>query len=347
MFNRKNLTKGLSRIKPLIRSLCVLSCLLITISCKEKEKSVYTPTGDASIDKISEEISKNPDQANLYFERAKLYYEKSGYDNVIYDLQKALTIDSLNPDYYHLLSDAYLDYFNSRGAINTMNKVLALYPERIPSLLKMAELKHILKDFDGSILTINEIIKLDAQNGEAYFMLGMNFRSLGDIERAKNAFQTAVEMDSGITDAWIILGEMFEEKKDPKALQYYESAILSNPESMQALHAKAYYLQNHGKISEAQHIYKQIIIKDNSYADAYLNSGLLYIETDSLDRAFEQFDILTGVSPNYYMGFYMRGIIHEKKGRKKEAIHDYETALRLNKDDKNIKKALETLKNHS
>ena len=345
MFLRRNLKLTLG-LKSCVETLIVFIYLVFGLSCKDQDTGASIVTyGDASIDKITAEIGKNPEKANLYFARAKLYYDKSVYDNAIYDLQKAMALDSLNPDFYHLLSDAYLDYFNSRGALNTMNKVLSIYPDRIPSLLKMAELKHILKDYDGSILTVNEIVRLDPQNAEGYFMLGMNFRALGDKDRAINAYQTAVEMDSGMTDAWIILGEMNEEKKDAKALQYYESAILSNPRSMQALHAKAYYLQNHGNIPQAQNIYHQIILKDKSYSDAYLNSGLLYMESDSLDKAFEQFDILTGVAPSYYMGYYMRGIVHEKKNRMKDALKDYESAHNLNKEDKEVKKALETLKN--
>ena len=318
---------------------------LVFVGCKEEAKQTLSSSGDADIDKISADIAKNPGNPLLYFQRAKLYYDKSKYDNTIFDLESAMAIDSLNPDFYHLLADTYLDYYNSRGALNVMNKVLTIYPQRIPSLLKMAEFKHILKDYDGSILTSNEVIKLDPQHAEAYFMLGMNFRALGDNPRAINAYQTAVEMDSGLTDAWIILGEMYEEKKDPKALKYYESAIISDPESMQALHGKAFYLQNHGNISGAQEIYRGIILKDKSYADAYLNSGLLYMETDSIDRAYEQFDLLTAVAPTNHLGYYIRGTIYEKRGKNKEALQDYESANNLNKEDKNVQKALEKIKN--
>jgi tetratricopeptide (TPR) repeat protein len=319
----------------------------ITTGCKHASNTTESSTsGDPEIDKISSEILKTPDSALLYFDRAQKYYDKSAYGNAILDLQKAISLDSLNPEFYHLLSDTYLDYANSNGAISTMNKVLAIYPERIPSLLKLAELKHIIQDYDGSVMTLNEVVRLDPQNGEAYFMLGMNFRSLNDKDRAINAFQTAVEMDSGLTDAWIILGEMYEDKKDPRAIKYFESAILSNPASMQAKHAKAYYLQNHGDIPGAQKIYRDIIMTDKLYADAYLNSGLLYLETDSLDRAYEQFDLMTAMLPTNYMGYFMRGIVNEKKGKKQAALSDYESAQNLNKDDEKVKKAIETLKNH-
>ena len=317
--------------------------VFIVSSCNDgsPKKVVHSPYPD--IDQISEKIVNDPDNALLYFNRAKLYYDHGNFDQVILDVEQAMVRDSLNPEFYHLLADAYLDYYNSRAALNTMNKVLALYPERIPSLLKMAELKHILKDYDGSILTVNEVIRLDPQNAEGYFMLGVNFKEQNDKKRATNAFQAAVEMDSGLTDAWIFLGELYEEKKEVLALQYYESAVLSNPNSMEALHAKAYYLQNHGNIDQAQEIYRKIIITDKTYTDAHLNSGLLYLEVDSLDKAYEQFDLLTTIAPTNHMGFYMRGIINEKKGRKEAALSDYQSSLNLNKNDKNVQKAIDKL----
>lgn len=326
--------------------LLVFGLLLVFMACKS-EKDKAATYHDAALDALTAAIKKDDKNPKLYFDRAKKFYEKEMYDLSIVDLKKAITLDSVNVDYYHLLSDVYLDHYNSKEAFNTLLKVLDLYPERVPSLLKMAELKHILEDYDGSLLTVNEVIRIDGQNAEGYFMLGINFKVLGDTTRAINAFQTAVELNSGLTDAWIMLGELYEAKKDPKALKYYESGILSDPSSMQALHAKAYYLQNNGDISKALGIYKQIILTDKSYEDAYLNAGLLYLELDSLDRAFEQFNILTGVAPTNYMGFYMRGVVQEKNGNSNEAKKDYESAYNLNKEDKKVFDALEKIKNQS
>ncbi|HLO55951.1 MAG TPA: tetratricopeptide repeat protein [Saprospiraceae bacterium] len=329
----------------MLKHFFIILIYIFVIGCKSDKTTTSVSSGDPEIDQITAAIEKNPSDAKLYFTRGQKYYDKASYENAIIDIKKALTIDSLNPDYYHLLADSYLDYYNSKEAVNTMNQVLTIYPERVPSLLKLAELKFILEDYDSSILTINEVVRIDPQNAEGYFMLGMNFRAIGEKERAVNSFQTAVEMDSGLTDAWMILGEMHEEKKDPKALKYYESAILSNPKSMQALHAKAFYLQNHGDVHQAQEIYRNIIVTDKTYAEAYLNSGLLYMDEDSISRAYEQFDLLTSVAPTNYLGFYYRGIVNEKKGNKDAAKKDYESAYNLNKEDKRVQDALNSLKN--
>ncbi|MBK9255793.1 MAG: tetratricopeptide repeat protein [Saprospiraceae bacterium] len=319
--------------------------ILFALSCSENKtgKEGFVTSGDPEIDRLTLELQKNDKDPKLYAMRGTKYYEKESFDNAIVDFKQAIRLDSLNPIYYHQLADTYLDYYNSKDAIGTLLQVLQMYPERIPTLLKLAEFKHIVEDYDGSILTLNEVVRLDPQNAESYFMLGMNFRALGDRERAINSFQTAVENDSQLTDAWLILGDLYEEKKDPKALKYYESAILSNPNSMEALHSKAFYLQNHGKIQEAKQIYRDIILQDKNYEAAYLNSGVLYMEQDSLDLAYEQFNILAGVNPKNYMGFYMRAQVEEKRGKPEAAKRDYESAYNLNPKDEKLTEALNNI----
>lgn len=320
-----------------------LLTFLSFIGCSQESKPQAPAESDPEISALSEDILRNPEDASLYYTRAQKYYEKDRMQEAIFDMEKAMSIDSLNPNFYHLLSDVYLDYYNSSGALKMMNRVLALYPERVPSLLKMSELKYILEDYDGSILTVNEIVRIDPQNAEAYFMLGRNFMALQDTPRAIQALQTAVEMNSKLTDAWIYLGELYEAKKDPTALTYFESAVLSDPASNQAMHAKAYYLQGHGKVQEAIALYKQIIVRDKAYTDAYLNTGLLYMDMDSMSKAMDQFSLMTANAPTNYLGYYYRGIVYEKIGKKEAALKDYESAYRLNGQDPKVQKAMQAL----
>lgn len=318
---------------------------LVIFGCKDKNTETNTnSSGYPEIEKVSQEIVNNPNKPELYMQRAKFFYEKNLYDRAIPDVLKAISLDSLNPVLYHFLSDCYLDSGDGASAKKTMFKVLGLYPERVPSLLKTAEIQYILEEYENSILTINQAVKVDAQNAECYFMLGVNFRALDDIPRAINSFQTAVEMDSKLTDAWLMLGELMEKNKDSRAQKYYESAVLSDPASPQAKHALAYYYQNHNNIPKALELYREIIISNKDYQDAYLNSGILYRELDSLDRAYEQFNILTGIAPTNANGFYFRGLTQKDRGKINEAVKDLETALNLDSDNPDIIKDLEKLK---
>lgn len=324
----------------------LLTVFIILSGCKEQTPTANDGSaGFPEIETLSKEIVKDPSNPELYLQRAKFFYEKNSYENAVRDMERAISLDSLNPVYHHFLADCYLDGGDGQKALKTMFNVLKIHPERVPTLLKTAEIQYILEQYEESILTINEAIRVDPQNAECYFMLGVNFRALQDIPRAINSFQTAVEMDSKLTDGWLMLGDILEKQNDKKAKKYYESAVLSDPDSPEAKHALAFYLQNHGDIKGAQDLYRQIIIQHKDYTDAYLNSGILYMETDSLDRAYEQFNLMTGLSPQNAQGFYFRGLVQQKKGKWKEALQDMQTASNLDSNDPNIKKALEALKN--
>lgn len=324
--------------------LLAIVTLLFLISCKDKETTeTVTSSGNHAIQELTQLIREEPEDAMLYFERAKLFYDETAYDEALDDLKKAQSIDSIQPEFYHLLADVYLDYYKSFEALKAMEKVVALHPTRIPSLLKLAEFQYILKQYNESIFTCNEILAVDQLEPEAYFMLGMNFRALNDMERSKNAFQTAVENDPELIDAWLMLGSIHELENDPKAIVFYDNALLVAPESIEALHAKAFYLQNHKQIPEAIELYKKINLIDVQYPDAYLNSGLLYLELDSLGQAFEQFNILVSTDVTNPLGYFYRGYTYEQGGEMEKAKSDYKQALQLAPEFEEARKALEEL----
>jgi len=309
----------------LLASVCYLSC-----GGQAKEKKTVKPTGDALIDQLTQQIQEAPENVDLLYERASVYYDKEEYEASIQDLEKAMSIDSLQPKVYHLLADNYLDYYRSREALNTMEEVVRLFPERIPSLLKLSELQMILNQNENSIFTVNEILRLSPQNNEAFFMLGMNFRAMGDIDRAINSFQTAVENDPEMVDAWLILGELHEKKGSKDAIIFYNNALNVAPDRPEVLHAKAYYLQNHGDVPGALELYREINLKTPNYTDAYLNAGIIYMELDSLDKAFEQMNLLAGVAPQNPFAYYYRGLIHNAYGNYEAAAIDLQNSINLN-----------------
>lgn len=300
-------------------------------------------TGNPAIDGITAKIATTPNDPSLYAARAELFYENGGYDEAIGDLQKALLMDSVNVEYHHLLADVYLDYARSRMAMRTMERAVKLYPERIPTLLKMSEFQYILKRYDESMKTIDQILQLDPQNAEAYFMFGRNFREMGDTIRAINSFQSAVENDPELVEAWIYLGQLYEGIGDPLAERYYKNALEVRPNDVNALHFNALYLQNKHDLEGAIELYKRISAIDYQYAPAYFNTGLLYLEMDSLEQAQKHFDLTVQTSPTHIKGYYYKGYSAELAGDKEEARANYQQVLRMNSSDADAQQGLERL----
>ena len=334
------------------KGLRLLLCISVVIlsfwqySCKTdntQPEPEIKKTGSAALDKLNALILKDTTNHALYFERAKLYYDNSYYDGAIDDMVKAIAYERQTPEYYHFLSDVYIDYYKSKDALLTIERCVELFPERIPSLLKLAETQYILKQYESSLATTSRILTINEQTAEAYFMMGMNLRSLPDMERAKVAFRKATEIDPELVDAWLILGQIYESENDSKALEYYEAATNVDRNNPTTWHSKAFYLQNHDREDEALEIYRHINTIDKNYADAYLNAGILYLTKDSVKQAYEQFDILIKIKPTLHLAHYYRGISNELMGLKQNALEDYQTTLRLKSNFTKAKDAIEAL----
>lgn len=328
----------------------VLFALSISIGCKpdtkkdSKTTAATQSTGIAELDLISTEISKNGLDPQLRFKRAQILYTNDMFDQAIEDMRVAITVDSLVPEYYHFLSDIFMDSNNSSKSLQTMEVAFNLFPERIPTLLKLAETHYIIEQYDRSIGVLNSVLRFDPQNAEAFFMLGLNFRNKGDEARALSALQTATEFDSKLTDAWLILGDILEKKGNDKAITYFETATKIDPNNVNALHSLAYYKQNHNDIEGALEVYRQINLVDKSYSDAYLNAGILYLELGQQKNALEQFEIMVSQSPLNPVAHFYKGNTLAMMGDNKNARLSIQNALNLNPDYEKAKILMSQLK---
>jgi len=286
-------------------------------------------------------IASSPDDDGLYFERAKQYYKNELYDEAIADMKQAMQLDSLKPPYYHFLSDVYMDYYRSKESIQTMEAARRQFPEDRYTMLKLAETQFILEQYEDMEFTLRAILIRDPRSANGHVLNGMLRRAQGELNQAKSAFQTAVEIDPEQIDAWLFLGSIYEDEKNPLALSYYKSATQVDSLNVNAWHSLAYYYQNNDQVDDALNIYRKINRINRDYHAAYLNAGILFLEREEEEKAFEQFNILINVNPQSYQGFYYRGLIYEKRGEKEAARVDFQNAVNLNYQ---FEKANEALK---
>lgn len=299
---------------------------------------------DPTIESLTKEIEKDPQNPELYAQRGQMYYQLGGMDEAIADFEQALQLDSSNVQYWHQLADAYLDYYQSYKALKTMEWAAAEFPDRIPTLLKLAEFQLILKEYEGALRTLERIRKIDPLNTEMFYMFGLVFKEMGKVEQAINAFQSAVEQDADHLDAWLELAQLFAEQKNPIALRYFDNALRIDTANVMVLHAKAYALANQfDQVEEALEIYRKISRIDPQYADAYYNAGLLLLDLDKPDEARKQFDLAVKVNPAFPEAWYYRGVTWELLGDPASAKNDYQNALNFDPDWEAPRKALQRL----
>lgn len=311
-----------------------LSFLLFACTAKTGNDTpvVKKDSANAAIDSISNIIRQNPKDPFAYAGRAQLYFERNNFDAALADLQSAITLDSMQPPFYSLLTDVYLQYFKSWQGLRTMQKAAELFPQHLPTLQKLSTTQLMLKQHDESMKTIERIFNIDPQNADGFLTLGLNLKEMGDTARAINSFQKAVNFNADLIDAWINLGQLHESKGHNIAGKYYESAVQIAPDDVLTLHARADYYARMNLLQDALNDYKRIIEIQPDYEQAFFNSGLLYLDLDSVSLAFTQFDNTINISPLHVRAHYFRGYCAEMMGNKEQAKADYRKALSFSPD---------------
>ena len=203
------------------------------------------------------------------------------------------------------------------------------------------ELQLLLRQYPQALGTSQRLLLLDPQDQETFFLRGLLFKEQQIDSLAIVNFQRAVDLDPSMTDGFIILGDLHEKVSDPLAEAYYENAVRSNPEHVNALHALAFYQQNHDKVERALENYDKIIQLDKGFQPALVNKGILLLERDSLDAARESLKEGLALDSSFVIALYYLGVTEDRLGDKEAARSHLQKAIDIDPD---YQAALDALK---
>lgn len=84
-----------------------------------------------------------------------------------------------------------------------------------------------------------------------------------------------------------------------------------------------------GEKNRAISLYNQLILRDPSYAPAYINLGTIYFHLRQYARAEELYRRATETDPHYVLAFFDLGNVLDELGRPDESIAAYQRAVAL------------------
>lgn len=129
------------------------------------------------IEMLEEMAITYPDDPNLYFELANLFYDAA------------------------MVNDAMINY----------EKALRLDPKMNPARVNLAMLLAESAECDSAKVLLNEAIKIDPNDAKAYSNLGMVYYTDMDVATAVKYFTKAIEIDPESLEAHYNLGLAFAE----------------------------------------------------------------------------------------------------------------------------------------
>ncbi len=299
--------------------------------------SATNPSVQKNITKLD---TNNPDQ--LYREASKFFQNKQ-YGLAEHYLNKAIHLKPNEGDFIMAKADLYMEQNKSRQALDVLEEGVRKVPQDTLLRLKQIQFLIITRQYATAIRKSSELLTIDPQNADAFFLRGLIFKETGVDSLAKVNFQRAVDLNPELSDAYINLGDLYAKSNDPLALKYYQNALAFDKDNPIAKHSLAYYYQNNEKIEDAVKIYKDIERVTPGYPDAYLNLGIIYMTQDKVPEAYEQFSKLLELDDQVAEGYYYRALAAEKLGMPQKALFDMKEAVSIDPKYKEAQKELDRL----
>ncbi|MEC4049455.1 tetratricopeptide repeat protein [Flavobacterium sp. SUN046] len=213
----------------------------------------------------------------------------------------------LSPIYYSLgqnLKEEYLECSRQKfyiedfkGAIDCLDKIIALNPKDSTAYNERGGIKEIMHDYMGAIADFTKEISIDPTFADSYFFRGMSWDKLKNRKAAIADYKMALQYEPDNSDIYLFIGRNQFAMGDKKnAIANYKTAITKRAD-------------NHG---------------------AYAELGLIKGLTGNYNQAINYCNQAISFDPTLEKAYYYKAWIQVQQQQYPEALKTFEKAVKIN-----------------
>jgi tetratricopeptide (TPR) repeat protein len=192
---------------------------------------------------------------------------------------------------------------------------------------------------------LRRLAKKGRASKDVYDLLGYVYAEQGQYEKSVSAYLKGLESDSSDAATWHTLGYLYDMlKAQDKAIQAFAFALERNPEDASAHNYIGYAYAEQGRnLDEAlQHVQKALELEpDNSYFRDSL--GWVYFKLGRLEDAAGELE-KASVGVEEPIIYEHLGDVYKEMGRSEAAKEQYNRALELDPENKQLKAKLKAIR---
>lgn len=174
----------------------------------------------------------------------------------------------------------------------------------------------------------DELVQTHPRVYTVWSIIGAANKSLGNIERALEAFTNALKLEPQHSDGYVNLGNTFKDQGEfKKAIAAYETAISVNNKNTKAYNNLGVTLKELGNYEKAIDTLKQVIILEPKNAMAFNNLGNVYQDLKLYQKAEESYNEAIELKENYAPAYHNLGQTFYAQNKFDEAMDAYNKAL--------------------
>jgi Tfp pilus assembly protein PilF len=183
------------------------------------------------------------------------------------EFEKLLAEDPSNADLHLFLGMALLRLRDPHGAEGAARKAIALNPRHIDARTFLAWIEmEVRGDVDAAISEYEKVIELHPELPEAYSNLAVAQKRKGQLERAVDNLNRALERKPDFVTALTMRGGILaEQNKWPEARRDFETALKLDPQDDGALYGMAQAMRESRDYAGAQQALRALVRRSPNF----------------------------------------------------------------------------------
>lgn len=242
-------------------------------------QTYYPENTEEAIDCYEKLLEFDVDTAQIYYELGHLYMSKEDKLNSVSAFKLAVDRDPENPFFNNSLGYAYAKAELYDDAIEHYQKAISLNPDPEWTSIVCQALGSIYAENKGNVeaavSTYQAGIILDPKNYDLYIALGDIYMADYDLDQAIRSYCDAITLNPDDARAYSKVGiALWEKDYLEEALVAYHKAVELSPENEYAQNNLGIlYLDGLADAEEALEYFEEAIVLNPNYTLAYFNAG--------------------------------------------------------------------------
>lgn len=270
------------------------------------------------------------DRARRLREEATRAYDAHSYQLAVEKYSDAI---ALNPDdalVYHARGNAYGNLQQPGRAIEDFTRAIALDPGLAPAYKNRGIAYRALKQPERAIEDFTKAIALEPKFAPAYGQRGLAYGALGQNERALEDLTQAIALDPNFALAYYGRGNAYSDLKQPeRAVQDFTRSIELDANFTPAYLNRGASLYKLKQLERALEDFTWVIALDPKNSDAHRARGLTYRDLKQPELAVEDYTRAIALEPKDARAYRGRSIAYQMLGERAQAERDLAKAKEL------------------
>jgi len=207
-----------------------------------------------------------------------------------------------------------------KKSIEQYEKVVALDPKDIESLLLLGRLQKIAQNSVEAEKAYKKILEIDPNNEDALTGLAIVYADLGNSKEASDLLRRVAEKSPSLRTLTALAGQYEQMKEYGLAAETLRRTLEVAPDNVEVKRAYAQNLLMADKTDEALKTYKEIAAEDKKDWQSWLRISQIYRQQKNFTAAAEAGSKALEIEPNNLEVRYNQVSLLEAQGKTQEAL---------------------------